>query len=418
MSPRLPGLWRAACAACGCWARTPHLQSGVHRNSAWVPWQLSRALLHAEPAVDFPTKEQVSADLPKRRDQAFVDKARLEVAAGHGGAGCVSIWKSSGKGKFQPADGGNGGWGGDVVIEACPRTRSLRALRHLQRAAPGQRGRKQRKGHFPELNDLEDDFSEGCSGGGWGEGPVGDDGVREELVVDLVEAGQRVVVARGGEGGRGNAAFRTGHNRPASRESEAGQPGEQAVLRLELKVLADVGLVGAPNAGKSTLLRALSAAQPAVAAYPFTTLRPQLGALRAGGPAQGTVIVADIPGLIAGAAANRGLGHAFLRHVERTQLLAYVVDLAGGLHGDEGPRAWDQLAMLQEELRLFSPALLARPSLVVANKVDKWLDGRGLAATLGALRRRTHLPNVPGPLGSSGCNVQRRMAVFRPIGPW
>lgn len=194
----------------------------------------------------------------------------------------------------------------------------------------------------------------------------------EIFVVEFVKAGQSFVVACGGDGGRGNASMSRGRGAAKSLpslEHEPGHPGSEAVLMLELKTLADVGLVGMPNAGKSTLLGALSRAKPAVGHYAFTTLRPNIGKLEFDDFF--SLTVADIPGLIEGAHQNRGLGHDFLRHIERTKALAYVVDLAGGLGENKGLLAWEQLSELMFELEQYQAGLSRRPSVVVANKIDE-----------------------------------------------
>lgn len=213
------------------------------------------------------------------------------------------------------------------------------------------------------------------------------------VLADLVEEGQEVVVARGGRGGRGNATYRTRPNTPASKRHESGEPGQTARLVLEMKLLADVGLVGFPNAGKSTLLRGVSRAYPAVASYPFTTLQPQLGTVQFSDGASFTV--ADIPGLIEGAHANRGLGHAFLRHIQRTRALVFVVDLGGFSFRDAPPMSpIRQLELLRRELRQYDPSLLTIPAVVAANKSDKLLPP-AVHAELEHLRSRTDLLVLP-----------------------
>ena len=184
-----------------------------------------------------------------------------------------------------------------------------------------------------------------------------------EAVADMDVSGKQVIVARGGRGGRGNPRFATSTNR-APREWEPGEPGEERELFLELKTIADVGLVGYPNAGKSTLIRALSAARPKVAPYPFTTLHPVVGVIEY--PDYGRLTVADIPGLIDGAHDNVGLGHSFLRHIERTVVLAFVLDMAGC----DGRVPWEDLRHLRDELELYMKGLSKRPALIVANKMD------------------------------------------------
>lgn len=210
---------------------------------------------------------------------------------------------------------------------------------------------------------------------------------------DLVQEGQEVVVARGGKGGRGNASYRTRPNTPASKRNEIGGPGQTTRLVLEMKLLADVGLVGFPNAGKSTLLRGVSRAHPAVASYPFTTLRPQLGVVQFSDGKSFTI--ADIPGLVEGAHANKGLGHAFLRHIQRTRALVFVVDLGGILFKDAPAMSPTcQLTLLRQELKLYDPSLLAIPALVAANKADR-LSKEAVDDELQGLRSGTNLLVLP-----------------------
>jgi len=281
----------------------------------------------------------------------FVDRAKIFVESGCGGNGCVSFRRE----KFVPyggPDGGDGGDGGDVVLVAAARVSTLIELKYRQhvkagRGRAGQGNRRHGKSGRPKEVVV----------------PVGtlvfDEDTGEPLA-DLVTTGQRVVVAHGGKGGRGNSHFATSTNR-APRFAEKGEPGRKRTLRLELKVVADVGFVGAPNAGKSTLLAAISAAHPKIAPYPFTTLSPNLGVVRIGTDTQ--YVVADIPGLVEGASHGAGLGIEFLRHVERTMVLALVVDSATD-HAAE-----DHAAMLNEMGR-YDPALLDKPRIVVANKTD------------------------------------------------
>lgn len=284
----------------------------------------------------------------------FVDKATITVKGGDGGNGCCSFHRE----KFVPRggpDGGDGGGGGNVILEATNSEQSLQALvfnRHYHaQNGPGGKGSNMHGRKAPDIT-LKI--------------PVGTtitDAETGELVVDMNEAGMTVVIAQGGRGGRGNPRFATHTNR-APRECEPGFPGEARELRLELKTIADVGLVGYPNAGKSTLLRAVSAARPKVAPYPFTTLHPVVGVMEYADFAR--ITVADIPGLIEGAHDNVGLGHAFLRHIERTTLLAYVLDMGGV----DGRAPWDDLAHLREELDLYIPGLSKRATIIVANKMD------------------------------------------------
>jgi len=292
----------------------------------------------------------------------FVDTARIVVQAGDGGRGCVSFRRE----KFVPRggpNGGDGGDGGDVILEASRSYRTLIDQRYQQlyRAGRGEHGRgKQQHGAAGESIVIKVP-----------PGTVIYDAETGELLGDLLEEGQRLRVARGGRGGRGNMHFAT-PTRQAPRTAQPGTPGERRTLRLELKLIADVGLVGLPNAGKSSLLAAFSAARPKVAAYPFTTLTPNLGVVNV--PPHGGFVVADIPGLVAGAAEGAGLGIRFLRHVERTRLLVHVVDVS--------PEAEDPVAALatvEGELAAYNPALLERPRLLAANKIDL-PHAEGLAA--------------------------------------
>ncbi|PZN08791.1 MULTISPECIES: GTPase ObgE [Thermaerobacter] len=284
----------------------------------------------------------------------FVDEAEIYVEGGTGGNGAVSFRRE----KYVPRggpDGGDGGRGGDVVLVVDPSLTTLADLRYRRHYRAG------RGGHGE---------------GGNRQGRRGDDCyvrvppgtvVRDRdtgaVLADLADPGQRVVVARGGRGGRGNARFAT-PQRQAPRFAERGEPGERRWLKLELRLLADVGLVGWPNAGKSSLLARISAARPKVAAYPFTTLAPNLGVVHRG-PGR-SFVVADIPGLIEGAHQGVGLGHEFLRHIQRTRVLIYVVDAAA----TEGRDPRQDLATLRDELHAYEPALLERPGVVAANKVD------------------------------------------------
>ena len=281
----------------------------------------------------------------------FIDRARIEVKAGDGGNGCVAFRRE----KFVPKggpSGGDGGRGGEVALVADPELNTLLPFRYRRRFAAGRGGHgegSRRSGRSGR--DLVVAVPVGTT--------VYDDDTGER-VADLTSAGERVVIAKGGRGGLGNAHFAT-PTRRAPREAEPGAAGVSRRLRLELRLLADVGLVGLPNAGKSSLLSRISAARPKVADYPFTTTEPILGVVPL--PNAPGIVVADIPGLIAGAHRGAGLGHEFLRHIERTRLLVHVVDLAGG-----DPMA--QLATVREELARYSPPLDRRPVIVAANKID------------------------------------------------
>jgi GTP-binding protein len=285
----------------------------------------------------------------------FVDEAEITVHAGAGGNGCVSFRRE----KFIPfggPDGGNGGDGGDVWLVADEGLNTLVDFRH-QRVFRAQRGE----------NGMGRQMAGRTGADCLIRVPVGTTVINadtEETIGDLTRHGQRLKVAQGGRGGVGNTAFKSSTNR-APRKATPGAPGEVRTLRLELKVLADVGLLGFPNAGKSTFIRAVSAATPRVADYPFTTLQPHLGVVRIG-PDQ-SFVVADIPGLIEGAAEGAGLGIQFLKHVARTRLLLHLVDLAPQAEGAD-PAA--QVRAIEAELAKFDPALLERPRWLVLTKAD------------------------------------------------
>ncbi len=289
----------------------------------------------------------------------FLDEATIRVCGGRGGDGCVAFRRE----KFVPRGGpagGDGGHGGDVRLVGDAGLNTLYHLRFRSLYA-GERGR------HGEGSNRTGRSGKGCRV----EVPLGTqvrDADSGELLGEILEDGQGLLVARGGRGGRGNARFAT-PTRQAPRHAEPGEEGQEARLRLELKLLADVGLVGLPNAGKSTLIAAVSAARPKVADYPFTTLVPQLGVV-ADGPEIEPFVIADLPGLIAGAAEGAGLGHRFLRHVERCRLLLHLVDLAA--EGDAG----EELAVLERELAEFDESLLARPRIVVGSKLDAARDER------------------------------------------
>ncbi|MBU3679655.1 MAG: GTPase ObgE [Candidatus Kapabacteria bacterium] len=281
----------------------------------------------------------------------FIDTATIAVKAGDGGAGHVSFRREKYVPKGGP-DGGNGGDGGSVIIEADQQLGTLLDFTYKRKyeAQDGERGGKSN-----------------CTGRSGNDVvirvPVGTiirDRESDEVVADMTVHGERVIVARGGMGGRGNSEFVTSVNQ-APRNADPGTPGEECQLDLELKLLADVGLVGFPNAGKSTLISAISAARPKIADYPFTTLVPNLGMVRAGQYRSFTV--ADIPGLIEGAHQGKGLGIQFLRHIERTAVLVFLIDVQS-----EDPE--HDLVVLRQELGLYSPQLLEKPWLVCLSKAD------------------------------------------------
>ena len=297
----------------------------------------------------------------------FVDEAKISLKAGDGGNGCVAFRRE----KYVPRggpSGGDGGHGGSIYLEANPNDNTLLRYRY-NREFKADRGR-----HGEGSN---------CTGVS-GEDlvlnvPVGTlvfDRDNSELLADLKTPGQRVLVAQGGKGGRGNQHFaKPWHQAP--REKEEGQPGEQRHLRLELKLLADVGLVGLPNAGKSTLISVISAARPKIANYPFTTLEPSLGVVDADGGTGGhgselgrTFVVADLPGLIEGASQGAGLGTRFLRHVERTRLLVHLIDTSDTAESDP----IQAFEVIERELSAFSDGLARKPRIVAATKLDSTTD--------------------------------------------
>lgn len=324
----------------------------------------------------------------------FVDRAKIAVRGGNGGRGCVSFRRE----KYEPKGGPNGGDGGDggpVVLHATTGEQSLVELHFMphfegRNGEPG-RGKDQhgRRG-APVVVRV----------------PVGTwvcDADTGEALADLVAEGQEVVVAHGGRGGRGNTRFATSTHR-APRVADPGEPGEERRLQLDLKTIADVGLVGYPNAGKSTLISAITDAHPKVAPYPFTTRYPAVGVIQF--PDFSRMTVADIPGLIDGAHRNVGLGHEFLRHIERSRVLVYVLDAAGV----DQRQPWDDLAVLQRELELYREGLSKRPALVVANKIDL----PEAAENLPELRRRVNLPMLEIS-AAQGTNCQRLVQELREL---
>ena len=308
----------------------------------------------------------------------FVDEAIISVKAGDGGNGCVAFRRE----KYVPRggpSGGDGGKGGDVILQSALQHNTLIHFRYNpeQRAPRGRHGEgSNRKGR--DGADLVLPVPVGC---------VVRDEDSGDLLFDFEEAGQSYVVAHGGRGGRGNARFATSTHQ-APREWEPGERGEFRRLRLVLKLLADVGLVGLPNVGKSSLLARISAARPKIGDYPFTTLEPSLGMVRVG--EEESYVVADIPGLIEGAHEGHGLGTRFLRHIERTRLLAHLIDASDLAESD--PQSDFQIVM--QELAAFNAALATRPMVLVASKVDLAGEGRRLRA-LEELASREHLPLFP-----------------------
>ncbi len=295
----------------------------------------------------------------------FIDRARIFVSGGRGGNGCLSFRREKYVERGGP-DGGNGGHGGSVWLEADPRKTTLYDLTyrpHFKAPAGGNGLGANKTGRSGE------DLVIGL--------PPGTLVFREgKFLADLKNPGDRFLAARGGRGGRGNASFKTSvHTAP--RVAEKGELGESAELDLELKLLADVGLVGFPNAGKSTLLSHLTKARPKIADYPFTTLSPNLGVARVG---ERSFVIADIPGLIEGAHQGKGLGDEFLRHIERTRVLVRLVDVTGF----DGRTAFDNLKSLDRELKAYSETMLRKPQVVAVNKMDL----TGAPKLLEALKRR------------------------------
>ena len=296
----------------------------------------------------------------------FIDEAEISVTSGRGGDGAVSFRRE----KYVPfggPDGGDGGRGGDVILRGNPHLNTLAALRHTRHA---------------RATDGRPGGSRNCSGKAGQdlvlEVPVGTlvrDAARGHVLRDLDRAGAELVVVPGGRGGKGNSHFKHALNR-TPRRATSGLPGETRKLRLELRLVADVGLVGLPNAGKSTFLARVSAARPKVADYPFTTLQPMLGVAEAGGT---ELVIADLPGLIEGAHRGLGLGDRFLRHVARTRVLLHLVDAAAG--ADAAVAAWRTVT---DELRLADLGLETKPVVVVASRADAAADAQTVADALSA----------------------------------
>ncbi len=289
----------------------------------------------------------------------FIDYVKIHVIAGHGGSGCMSFHRE----KFVPKggpDGGDGGHGGSIILEGNQNLRTLQdySYHKLYKAKRGQHGMGDNKhGKKGESIVLQVPL-----------GTLVKDAETGEILGDIIEHGQRLVVAKGGRGGRGNARFATPTHR-SPREWEPGQPGEDRWIELELKLIADIGLVGLPNAGKSTLLSRISKARPKIADYPFTTLEPNLGIVAYRDFRN--FVVADIPGLIEGAHTGKGLGHQFLKHIERTRALAYLIDST-----DPNPEKTFQT--LYHELKAYSEQLVQKPFMIVLTKIDLLNEDDGL----------------------------------------
>lgn len=317
----------------------------------------------------------------------FIDEARIEVHAGKGGDGVASFRRE----KFVPRggpDGGDGGRGGSIIAVADRNINTLIDYRYarIHRAKNGQKG-----------------MGSDCFGRAADDivlrmpvGTVVSDAETGDILFDLAQDGERVVLAQGGRGGLGNLHFKSSTNR-APRQFTVGEPGVSRYLKLELKVLADVGLLGMPNAGKSTLIRAISAARPKVADYPFTTLQPNLGVVRVDD--NRSFVVADIPGLIEGAAEGAGLGHQFLRHLARTRLLLHVIDV---VPPDPAADVARDAKALVRELRKYDEGLYRKPRWLVFNKLDLVPEDerealvQGLLKKLGAKRRHFAISAISG----------------------
>ena len=302
----------------------------------------------------------------------FVDEVTIDVAAGHGGAGCASFRRE----KFIPfggPNGGDGGRGGSVYALADRNLNTLIDFRYARRheARNGEPGRGS-----DQFGAAADDVVLRMP-----LGTIITDAERDEVIAELLVPDERVLLAKGGDGGFGNLHYKTSTNR-APRQKTPGWPGEAKKLKLELRVLADVGLLGMPNAGKSTLIAAISNARPKIADYPFTTLHPHLGVVRVG--PERSFVVADIPGLIEGAAEGAGLGHLFLRHLRRTRLLLHLVDIAPF---DDAIDPVAQAKAILAELKKYDPALHAKPRWLVLNKIDMVPAGKRDACVKDFVRR-------------------------------
>lgn len=325
------------------------------------------------------------ARVTRRRDRSgFIDRARLDVRAGSGGSGAATFTRGPNS-EVAPPDGGSGGHGGSVWLVADDSMPSLGGRSLRARAGNGASGsgslRRGRSGEDCVLKVPPGTVAR----------VLDEPALEGSVLCDLDKHGTRARIAKGGFGGRGNASYKSSTNRSPT-NSQKGTPGDELLVELELKSIADVGLVGFPNAGKSTLLRAVSNARPRVASYPFTTLRPFIGVIEEDlNSCSGALknvrdarrfTIADIPGLISGAHENRGLGHEFLRHVERTSMLVYVLDMSQGEKG-----GFEELNILQRELELYEPGLSKRPSCIAANKMDTGIEAvntlRALVRELG-----------------------------------
>jgi len=324
----------------------------------------------------------------------FIDEATIRVKAGDGGNGCIAFRRE----KFVPKggpSGGDGGVGGSVWVVATSRLNTLYHLQHL-REWKGDRG--------------QHGMGSNCSGHDGDDAtielPVGSvvrDKESGELIADLTSDGERIRVATGGRGGWGNQHFATA-TRQAPRFAQPGGDGEERTLYIELKLIADVGIIGLPNAGKSTLISVISAAKPKIADYPFTTLVPNLGVVKADDAE--TFVVADIPGLIEGAHEGHGLGHEFLRHVERCSVLVHLVDLSTSEHPQE------DAAVIAAELEKYSLTLAEKPRLIVGSKIDSAIEGNSESLRAYAVANGFEYYEVSAVAGDGVRELVRRLAVF------
>jgi GTP-binding protein len=319
----------------------------------------------------------------------FVDEVDIHVEAGHGGRGCLAFRREIRVPRGGPS-GGDGGHGGSVYVVASPHVNTLINYRFHPEFAAGRGGHGEGSNRTgANGNDLELAVPIGTLV----YEKTGDD---TTLLADLAEEGQRVLVAKGGRGGMGNARFASSTNR-APRKTQPGEDGDIKDLRLELRLLADVGLVGFPNAGKSTLISRISAARPKIANYPFTTLTPHLGVVRLSDDR--SFVVADVPGLIEGAHRGLGLGHQFLRHLERTKVLVHLVDVSGA----SGRDPVEDLDTVRKELELFDADLASKPQIVAANKIDA-VDEESRVVALEKRAKKLKLPFLRVS-GASGAGV-------------